>query len=128
METRGKNLIVGFHPEDAHKRDQIDRPSARQKVVDALVSIAGESLDVKFEINDTIERPAPPVAEEDDEPDDSSPPPATASPETPAPTPPQEPAPASQNAPPKAEPPADSFYQDPLIKDALEIFEAKIKT
>jgi DNA polymerase-3 subunit gamma/tau len=124
----GDCYTVAFHPEDAHKRDQIDRPSAKAKVVEMLREVTGRNADVRFEVRDGIERPVPAPEAEGDEGEvegddaagDAAVPGAGLTAEDGAgvvavAAGAREPAPAARPAP------------DPFILEALEIFEARLK-
>jgi len=126
LETRNNTLVVAFHPEDANKRDQLDRPSARQKVLDVARSLSGVNCDLKFEINESIQPSPLPAPVEGSELDHDLPLQETVPPS------PEKEAPLPKNTSTTAEqPPAgeeSDFYKDPLIQDALKIFEATIQS
>ncbi|MDB6075892.1 MAG: dnax nterm: dna polymerase iii subunit gamma and tau [Verrucomicrobiaceae bacterium] len=113
---------VGFPTSEAHSRDSLLRDVTRKFLTDLLSDAAGQPVKLDLVIDASLQAPA----ESEfflglQEPE--SPPPAARAPELPV----------STEAPPWTDdaalaPPAadDSFYQDPLIQKAMEIFKAKL--
>ncbi len=121
LEQKGREIILGFHPSDSISMDSIARHRA---AIDEILSrIGGSPLKVGMTLQDNI-TPQTPVSFEDEAPpsmpqliptDNAPPPQAEASPFEAAPGPVE-----------AAPPLGDEFYQDPLIKEAVTEFEAKI--
>ena len=123
-------VIVGFPVSEAHSRESLQRDATRRFLEDLLSEAAGAAmkLDLIVDPNLTV-----PVVEEQSlfglgaavETPAPKPAPVVAAP-APAPA---AAAPAPVGAPPAetpASPEIDAFYDDPLIKAALETFKAKV--
>jgi len=104
LEIKGNAFIVGFDKDHAMAKEQLERPAAKKAIEEILAGAAGRALSIQYEVHDTITAPKPVLPD---------PEPRPASPET-----------APSDAPPEID---DSFYDDPGIKSALKIFNAKIK-
>lgn len=130
LDFKGGVIKIGFPTVEAHSRDSLLRDATRRFLEDLLAEAAGQAVKLDLVVDPTL---APPPA---DEPDMFSAPAAT-----PARAPVSAPAPApAPAAPPSTPAPAaapandggagkdlgDDFYNDPLIKAALETFKAKI--
>ena len=107
---------VGLPTEEDHARDALLRDRMRTAVEELLEKSTGHKLALKVELRDDVEKVEIPIEEEE---------------EIPAPIATTQ-APAAQAAPAEEEPPpppaGDDFYKDPLIKDALEIFETDLNS
>jgi hypothetical protein len=102
---------VGFHSKDSICRDSLQRPATKQFLEETLSEYAGYKVRIELVINDSVvPQVAAPVVEA-----------APAVVEEPPPW--EEPAVAAA---PAAEPAEDTFYDDPLIKIALQKFKARV--
>jgi len=106
LEQKGREVILGFHPSDAISLDSLARH--RNTLEEILSDVANTTLKIKLVSREDIS--APDAADTNDFNDAE---PASTDPEPNDP----EPAPAS---------PKDDFYNDPLIKEAVTEFEAKV--
>lgn len=114
---------IGFAPDQRMYRESLMRHE------NVICEVLTECLDgvytkIVMEVRDDLE----PIHIEEDE----EPPPESQAPQNPQP--PQSPAPGAENAPVADEPPPlepgempEDFYDDPLINEAVERFDAKIK-
>lgn len=111
-------LKVGFPPSEAHARDSLMRDTTRKFLIDLLADLAGQPLRLDLVVDETLKAAPQPEFFLGAEPEAASK----------APEPPKAAAPAPAAPPPPAAAPAvdDSFYQDPLIQKAMEIFKAKL--
>jgi DNA polymerase-3 subunit gamma/tau len=132
LEFSGGVLKVGFPTSEAHCRDSLQRDATRRFLEELLAEAAGSPVKLELVVDPSLSAPAP------DEPDMFSMPAA----QPPAASPAREtaPAPVATTPAPQASAPAaaesadgndtsslgDEFYNDPLIKAALETFKAKV--
>ncbi len=118
LEQRGTELVIGFAPASAMAKDSLNRPAAKAAVEEIIAAISGQSITLKLETRDDIAPPAPPPVPQ-------PPPRPEPAPVTPPPAAAPEPAPAPVEAelPKMSE---EEFYNDPLIAEALTVFEADI--
>lgn len=113
LEQKAKEIVLGFHPADSISLDSLARH--RGAIEEILSKVAGTPLRIQLVSHDDISTPDP-------EPTPTSPD-SQSSEASPA-TPPPDTGQAST-----AEPPVeDAFYNDPLIKEAVAEFDAKILT
>ncbi len=119
VEKRADELLIGFAPGSRMAKDQLARPAARAAIEEIIAALSGTPLRLSLEIREDIEPPAPPPRPEPE----------------PTPAPPRAEPPRETAAPPPVEEAAaapvpaldeSAFYDDPLIAEALKIFEAKI--
>jgi DNA polymerase III subunit gamma/tau len=108
-------LKVGFHSNDAFSRDSLSRPATKQFLEEQLTELAGQPVKLEFVLDDQVKIAAPQPAPVEPAPVVQA---AVQAPLAPAPEAPE----ANQ---PEA-PVADDFYDDPLIKLALQRFKAKV--
>ena len=126
-------MKVGFHTSEAHSRDSLQRDATRRFLEELLAEAAGQPVKLELVVDPNLAPPAP------EEPDMFSMPVAKPATPPPASAPAPAPAPAAQPSPPPAKAPeptepasnetsslGDEFYNDPLIKAALETFKAKV--
>ncbi|MBL9142497.1 MAG: DNA polymerase III subunit gamma/tau [Verrucomicrobiaceae bacterium] len=123
LEFRGGQMKVGFHTSEAHSRDSLQRDATRRFLEELLAEAAGQPVKLELVVDPNLAPPAP------EEPDMFSMP--VAKPATPPPA--AQPSPPPAKAPEPTEPASnetsslgDEFYNDPLIKAALETFKAKV--
>lgn len=97
--TEGRTVILGFAPGDKTVMESLARPANRSFLEELLRELTGSDWTVKLSLVDGMPASAP------------------------AP-------PAAASAPAKSAPhePGDTFKDDPLIKEALEIFKGEIKS
>ena len=126
-------IKIGFPTSEAHSRDSLQRDGTRRFLEELLAEAAGQPVKLELVVDPNL---APPAAEE---PDMFSMPAAKPA------APPAAPAPVAATTPTLAAPPSpqqatataetngkdagsvgDEFYDDPLIKAALETFKAKV--
>lgn len=107
-------FTVGLPREEDHARDALLRERMRTAIEELLEKSTGQKLSFKVELRDDVEPVEIPIDEEEEIPAPWE-----------GPTTSQPKAAASEEPPP---PVGDDFYKDPLIQDALRIFEAEIKT
>ena len=129
---RARGVIkLGFPSEESHARDSLARDNQRS----FLEAVAGEILGepARFELVVDPSLKPPPALELFGSLPETAPPPPPVAKLVPAPAPisePQPPPAAEPEAPPAAEeaPPAiaDDFYNDPLIRSAIEKFKLKL--
>ena len=98
----GRNFLLGFAPDQKTVMESLSRPTNRSFLESLLKELTGQDWTVKLSLVEGLPA-APPSAEMR---------PAAA-------------APAARDRPAPA--PTDSFKDDPLIKEALEIFKGEIK-
>lgn len=123
-------IKVGFPTSEAHSRDSLQRDATRRFLEELLAEAAGRSVKLELVVDPSLK---PPPAEE---PDMFSMPVTkpTAAPPAAVPTPAPATAPVAPASPPaaakaegsEASALGDEFYNDPLIKAALETFKAKV--
>jgi DNA polymerase-3 subunit gamma/tau len=128
LEFNNGLVKVGFPTSEAHSRDSLQRDATRRFLEDLLAEAAGQPVKLELVVDPSLR---PPPAEEPDM--FSTQPAKPAAPvATPAPAAPPSPPPTAQAA---AAPAAtgteasnigEDFYNDPLIKAALETFKAKV--
>ncbi|MCF6312410.1 MAG: DNA polymerase III subunit gamma/tau [Verrucomicrobiales bacterium] len=119
IEQKGREVILGFHPSDSISMDSLARHKGA--INEILSRIGGCPLKIEMILQDSI-TPQAPVAFENE-------PLQEQHQASPTDTPPETSAPPSDTAstPPEPTPPVgDEFYDDPLIKEAITEFEAKI--
>lgn len=117
LEQKGKQIVLGFHPSDSISLDSLARH--RGAIEEILGKVAGTPLKIQLVSCDDISTPGP-VDTTGSEPDPAPPdPPSNEATPT---APPSETGQAS-TAEPSSE---DAFYNDPLIKEAVAEFDAKI--
>ena len=118
---KGTKFIIAFSPNDAMASESVQRPTTRVALEKIIENLCGKHYELVATISETIQTPiyiAPPDEEE-------APPPEP----EPAPAPVAEvkkPAKPNKNEP---EPPnavEEAFRDDPFIREALTIFEAKL--
>jgi hypothetical protein len=110
LDRSGSELIVGFATSSQMARDALNRPTAKSAVEEILAALSGEALGLRLEMRADLPAPTPPPRPE---------------PETSA----QKPKPETEATPKPSDvsqPVATDFFSDPLIAEALELFEAKI--
>ncbi len=113
-----RELEIGLPPSENLSRDALMRDGLRSTIEGILKNASGRSMALKVTIKAGLSVPAPPVAEVEESPEES--------PE--APQAPVEPGPGSTAGSAGGEPEAEEdIHNDPLIKDALRIFEAEIQ-
>ncbi len=131
LEQSGRNFVIGFSPGNRFARDSMMREKSKTFVEELLEAHGGSQMTLQCEIRDSIPEPELPEIEEPaveavaaspriQEPKSS--PKKERTPE-PAPEEPTEPEIV------EAEPPVDEqkFKNDPLIQEALRIFEAEVE-
>ena len=121
LERRGAEIVIGFAPSGQMAKDSLNRPAAKAAVEEVLQALSGEALILKLETRGDIAPPPPPPKPELP-PRSEHPAAKGASASTPA-EPAAPPPAAEEPIPPVSE---EEFYNDPLIAEALSIFEAKI--
>jgi DNA polymerase-3 subunit gamma/tau len=113
----GRHFTIALAPDEAMAKDSLQRDRMRTTIEETLTSIKGGPRKLRVETREGIQA--------------ASPPPELAEQEEPAPEPSYSEPAAQKKAPPaepKAEPASDEeMYNDPLIKDALDIFDAEIQ-
>ena len=120
-----RNVVkVGFPTSETHSRDSLLRDVTRKFLTDLLSEAAGQPVKLDLVIDASLQAPAEPeffLGLQEPEPAPQPPAPAAQA---------QASAPAEAapwaDAEPAAPPPDESFYQDPLIQKAMEIFKAKL--
>ncbi len=128
----GKYFVLAFSPDDDFARDSLIRPNNKGFIEGILKKLSGQNLTLKLETGEDLPASSAPA-----EPGEIPAQPIESEPE-PAPPPLEQPEreslPAAAKAAPKPAPAAekkagrkDDFHEDPLIQDALEVFEAEIK-
>ena len=121
LEHKGREIILGFHPSDSISRDSLDRH--RSTLEEILSKVAGTTLKLQLVIREDVSPPEAPESQEEESPP-SMPqliPTGSQSVETKE----KHSEPTSQQ-PAEAAPPEDGFYDDPLIKEAVTEFEARV--
>ena len=119
-----RHFSVAVDAADGLTRDSILRDRTRLAIEDALAKVKGAPRKLRVEAKEGVTPAAPPPERAEVEE------PRPAEPEaSPTPPPPAEPPPAAK---PAAEEPAaaagDDMYDDPLIKEAIDLFEAEVKS
>lgn len=117
---QGSKFHIVFAMSDAIACESLQRPKTRKEIESILEQLSGQKYELVTSVSDEMISPVKV---------------APAEPEQSAPTPvPSEPAPAPKKAPATAKPPAvaanpieEEFRNDPFIREALDIFEAKIQ-
>jgi DNA polymerase III subunit gamma/tau len=109
LSLSGDSLVIGFDKENADHREQLERSSVRKSIEAILSGAAGRPMSIHYEVHDTITAPKPVLAEIPEEQDSGGTDSKGA---------------AEDAAPTEID---ESFYDDPAIKSALKIFNAKIK-
>jgi DNA polymerase-3 subunit gamma/tau len=107
-------LKVGFHSNDATSCESLSRPTTKRFLEEQLTKLAGQNIKLDFVLDDQVK---------------SSPPQQLAPEPAPVATPAVETAAQTVSPTTTSEPeaaPADDFYDDPLIKLALQRFKAKV--
>lgn len=109
LELKENALIIGFETANSGHREQLERKAVRQSIEGIVSAAAGREMAVHYEVRDEISAPKPvlPDPPEESEGDSGG-----------------ESGAAADSAPPEID---ESFYEDPAIKSALKIFNAKIK-
>ena len=113
-EDDGMYFIVAISPEETIARESLLRERTRGPIEELLTSMSNAPRKLKIEFREGVSPTIiPPEMPEEDEPKNQ----------------PQESAPLQENTSNniQPEPAEDDVYNDPLIKEALEIFEAEIK-
>ena len=113
-EDDGMYFIVAISPEETIARESLLRERTRGPIEELLTSMSNAPRKLKIEFREGVSPTIiPPEMPEEDEPKNQ----------------PQESAPVQENTSNniQPEPAEDDVYNDPLIKEALEIFEAEIK-
>ena len=100
--TEGRNVLLGFPPDRKTVMESLSRPANRSFLETLLKELTGEDWSVKLSLSNEL----PPASSPDEIPE-------------------KEKAPAAK---PKAAESVDTFKDDPLIKEALEIFKGEIKS
>ncbi|MFV1995311.1 MAG: DNA polymerase III subunit gamma/tau [Verrucomicrobiales bacterium] len=123
----GRYFEIAFAPEDAFSCDSLKRPNNKSFIEKLLASLSGRQLSLKLETRSNLQsKPKPePVAEE--EPIAKEEEPVEAPTEPPRGTGPE---PTAGDAPPspgQKETDRDDFHDDPLIAEALKVFEAELQ-
>ena len=108
VSLEGNVLIVGFHPKHRIVIESLSTGSNRQFLEESLARNAGRPIRLKMEIRDDV-------------PESTTQPPAPAFASTPA-----GPAGPAATAAVESSDPLERFRNDPLIRQALDIFEAEI--
>ncbi|MFP6873478.1 MAG: DNA polymerase III subunit gamma/tau [Verrucomicrobiales bacterium] len=115
-EDDGVHFTVAIAPQETIAKESLMRDRTRIPIEELLKSMRGSRRKLKIELRDGIKPDTPPVEMAEEEEPQASSDEAT----------PREEQSAEQDQ--KQSPPAgDDMYNDPLIKDALKIFEAEIK-
>ncbi len=96
--TEGRHVLIGFAPGDKTVMESLERPANRSFLEELLKEASGNEWALKLRLVDDL--PAAPA-------------------ETPARNEPEKPLPSE---------PRDTFKDDPLIQEALEIFKGEIKS
>ena len=96
--TEGRHVLLGFAPGDKTVMESLARPANRSFLEDLLKELTGSEWTVKLSLVDGMPAAAP------------------------------EPPAASASAKPAPNESRDTFKDDPLIKEALEIFKGEIKS
>ena len=124
LEEDGRNFTIAVDPSDALTKDSLLRDRTREAIEAALTKIKGEPRRLRVELKEGIQPVAPPpeFAEEEE------PPPANLFDSSPPPTPPEPTPSADPSGKSGSGSASDDIYDDPLIKEALDLFEAEIKT
>jgi DNA polymerase-3 subunit gamma/tau len=117
VKGRPNDFIIGFAPDDSFALESLSRPNNRALIDELLQKLAGRPLILKLEVHDEL-TPLAPVEREDSSEPQAEPEPA---PESSAPSPEPEPPAPVESA------PEEDFHNDPLIKQALDVFEGQIK-
>ncbi|MCB1100336.1 MAG: DNA polymerase III subunit gamma/tau [Verrucomicrobiae bacterium] len=109
LALKGDSLVVGFSEENAGHQEQLERSTVRRSIETILSAAAGRPMSIQYEVHATIDAPKPVLPEiltelDQDKSSDTS---------------------AAESAVPTEI--DESFYDDPAIKAALKIFNAKIK-
>ena len=112
-------LEIGLPPAESLSRDALVRDGLRGTIEGILQNASGRKLALKVSLKDGLTVPAPPVAELED---------VLETPEAPSEAPaPANPVAEAADVPAEQAATADDIHNDPLIKDALRIFEAEIQ-
>ena len=114
----GSELEIGLPPSESLSRDALVRDGLRGTIEGILQNAAGRKLALKVTIKAGLSVPTPPVAEIEGVPEE-----VPASP----PSPTEEIAKPAEAAAAAASEVEEDVHNDPLIKDALRIFEAEIQ-
>ncbi len=125
--VNGNDFVLGFSTGSAMARESLGRPNTKAALEDLLARLNGSPLTLKLEVRADLAAP-PPIdlkvaAPSGDEPPPFDPDPQAASPAKAA----GKPAPAADSGG-QDKAAEEAFYSDPLIKDALRIFEAKLSS
>ena len=134
--TEGRHFMIGFSEEDVFARDSLIRPNNKAFIEGLLKDLTGNSLTLKVELSTDLaprmEASFGALAASEPEPEPALTAPAPSEPATTEPGPgpaagtPQDSAGAKPAE--TAEPaPEEDFNNDPLIKEALKVFEAEIE-
>lgn len=123
LEQREEEMLIGFAPASRMAKDQLNRPTTRAAIEEIFAALSGRPLRLTLVTREDITPPPPPPLPEPEP--VPAPPPEVAAPAPAAPPQAQAPPPEPEEP---EEPPLDeeTFYNDPLIAEALKIFEAKI--
>ncbi len=121
QEQNGREIIIGFNPADSISRDSLDRH--RGTLEEILGKVAGQRMKLQLVSREDITSPEAPLSQHEEAapsmpqliPTDSQSPPQEATNSR-----------ADSKQEPDTSPAKDDFYADPLIKEAVTEFEAKI--
>ncbi len=120
LRADGKNFIIGVPESHRIAGQSLERPNVKSALEDIIQNLSGKKLLLKVEVSADVEvAPAPEV---------SAPAPAPAAPEPAA----EKPSPKKSRESEEADAAAraakieEEFRNDPLIKEALELFDARI--
>ena len=118
LSHEGEDFVLGFASEQALMRDSLSR--YEPEMAEEISKLAGGPIRLKIEVRSELE-PFEMEIEEEEEPSEP------AAGEAPAEEAPQEPGPAAEEPEPAApEEEEESFQNDPLIREALSVFEARV--
>ena len=107
---------IGLPPGESLSRDALVRDGLRGAIEEILQAASGQKLALKVSLKDGLTVPEPPAAEIEDLPEEPAPPAAEQAPQASAGDPAADGAAGGED-----------IHNDPLIKDALRIFEAEIQ-
>lgn len=132
LEQSGRNFVIGFSPGNLFARDSMMREKSKLFVEELLEAHGGSKMTLQCEIKDSIPEPEVPEIEEPvpDPPFRVKEPkpaekPAAKQERTPEPEPEANAEPEIVEAEPKVD--EEKFKNDPLIQEALRIFEAEVE-
>ncbi len=136
LDQSARKFTIGFSPGNKFSRDSIMRDKSRLFVEELLEQLGGEKLALQCEVREDIPEPEapnldePPESDPEPEPRAERPKPAKKAAKKQERASKPEPEPAEEAETLEAEPPIDEkkFKNDPLIQEALRLFEAEIES